>query len=227
VVLPRAADTDSIVVSVRSTTAAGQVTDRLDLPGGGHFVHLKDPTGGFKSKAGLSALTCRALETFSGEAGVIELSDPSATLIRYTAGVDASLGAKAAAELLAPAIEAMGPVRVTLMPVGSEAEPSVVDAELAVSPEGNTISLSFEAPEGQWSFALADELQLKTPAGERIVDHLSLTGTAGVQTGPGLDGYVAGDLSCVAGTEDGTDEDAAATEDLAATEDAADEDAAG
>jgi hypothetical protein len=214
VVLPRAADVDSIAVSVRSSTGAGQLIDRLDLPGGGHFIHLKDPTGGFKSKSGLSPLTCRALETFSGEAGVIELTDPSATLIRYTAGINASVDVDvdAAAELLAPAIEAMGPVRVTLTPVGLDAEPTVVDADLAVSPEGNAISLSFEAPEGQWVFALADELKLKTPTGERIVDHISLTGTAGVQTGPGLDGYVAGDLSCVAGAteEPATEEDEAA-----------------
>jgi len=57
--------------------------------------------------------------------------------------------------------------------------------------------LTFEAPAGLWRFGLADELELKTPAGERIFDHTSLTGTAGILTGPGLDGFVAGDATCI------------------------------
>ncbi|MEX1294844.1 MAG: hypothetical protein AB1Z67_01600, partial [Candidatus Limnocylindrales bacterium] len=64
--IPRTGEVDDIVVSVRSTTDAGQVIDRLELPGGGHFIDLRDPTGGFKKNAGVSALTCRAIETFSG-----------------------------------------------------------------------------------------------------------------------------------------------------------------
>ncbi len=128
-------------------------------------------------------------------AACVELSDVDATLIRYTAGVDASVGPKKAAELLGPAIEAVGPVSVALTAVGTEAEPLIVDGELSASPDGRTVSLTFEAPAGQWLFALADELELKTPAGERIIDHTSLTGTAGVLTGPGLDGFVAGDAN--------------------------------
>ncbi len=198
VVVPRAGDTDAITVSVHSTTRAGQVTDRLDLPGGGHFIDLRAPTGGFKAKGDLSPLSCRALETFSGEGGIVELSDVDATLIRYTAGVDASVGEKKTAELLGSAIEAVGPVSVALTAVGAEAEPLIVDGELSASPDARTISLTFEAPAGQWRFALADELELKTPAGERIIDHTSLTGTAGILTGPGLDGFVAGNPACFA-----------------------------
>jgi hypothetical protein len=197
VVVPRAGDTDAISVSVHSTTRAGLVTDRLDLPGGGHFIDLRAPTGGFKAKGDLAPLGCRALETFSGDGGVVELSDVDATLIRYTAGVDASVGQKKAAELLGPAIEAVGSMSVALTAVGVEAEPLIVDGALSVSPDGRTVSLAFEAPAGQWRFALADELELKTPAGERIIDHTSLTGTAGILTGSGLDGFVAGDATCI------------------------------
>ena len=197
VVVPRAGDTDAITVSVHSTTGAGLVTDRLDLPGGGHFIDLRAPAGGFKAKGDLAPLSCRALETYSGEGGVVELGDLDGTLIRYTAGVDASVGQKKAAELLAPAIEAVGPVSVALTAVGAEAEPLIVDGELSASPDGRTVSLTFEAPAGQWRFGLADELELKTPAGERIIDHTSLTGTAGILTGPGLDGFVAGDATCI------------------------------
>ena len=90
-----------------------------------------------------------------------------------------------------------GPVAVLLTPVGVEApEPLEVEGELAISEAGDVVTLSFEAPAGRWTFALADEEQPLTPAGERIVDHVSLTGTAGVRTGPGLDGIVAGDPSC-------------------------------
>ncbi len=192
--IPRAGDTRSITVSVRSTTADGQVIDRLDLPGGGHFVDLGSPLGGFKVKAGLPRLACRALETFSGSGGVAELSDVDATQIRYTVGVDDSVGPGKAEQLLAPAVEAAGPVSVVLTPVGSEDGATTVEGELAVVPEGNAATLTFEAPEGQWTFALADGLV--TPAGEALVDHSSLTGPAGVLTGAGLDGYVAGDRSC-------------------------------
>jgi hypothetical protein len=197
VVVPRAGDTDVITVSVHSTTGSGQVVDRLDLPDGGHFIDLVDPLGGFKAKAGLPRLSCRALETFSGAGGLVEVSDPEATLVRYTVGVDDTAGLKKAAQLLAPALDAAGPVSVVLSPVGSDAEPVTVEGELESSPEGNAVSLSFEAPAGQWSFALGDELELVTPAGESIVEHSSLTGPAGVRTGPGLDGFVAGDRACL------------------------------
>ncbi len=80
--------------------------------------------------------------------------------------------------------------------VGSDEEPQTVKGELAVAQAGNAVSLAFEAPAGQWSFALGDEFELTTPAGESIIDHTSLTGGAGVLTGAGLDGFVTGDLSC-------------------------------
>jgi hypothetical protein len=70
----------------------------------------------------------------------------------------------------------------------------VVEAELAVSAQQDTVSLTFEVPAGQWSFALAGGTKLETPTGEPIIDHASLTGGAGLSTGPGLDGLVAGDL---------------------------------
>ena len=170
--IPRSGDTDVVSVAVRSTASAGQVIDRLELPGGGHFIDLGEPAGGLKSKDGASALTCRAIETFSGDGGVVELSDVDATLIRYTAGVDPSVGQKKRTELLGQAIEAAGPASVTLAPVGSEAAPTTVSGELAVVEGGNAVQLTFEAPAGQWTFELAEALV--TPAGERIVDHATL-----------------------------------------------------
>ena len=190
--IPRAGVAE-IAVSVRSTTNGGQVVDRLALPDGGHFIELKDPSGGYKKGAGLPALGCRAIETFSGEGGVLELSDIDATFIRYTAGVDPSIGQNKRADLFSAV--AAGPVSVILTPVGSGDEPTTVEGELSITPQENAVQLTFEAPAGQWRFALADEL--KTPAGELLVDHSSLTGPAGVLTGPGLDGLAVGDLSCV------------------------------
>ncbi|MGD8682545.1 MAG: hypothetical protein PVG27_01235 [Chloroflexota bacterium] len=195
-VLPRAADTDAITVSVRSSTDVGSVIDRLELPGGGHFVDLSDPTGGWKPKPGLAPLSCRSLETFNGESDTIEGLGIDANLVRYTAGIETTADPAEAQELLGTAIEAVGPVTVALSEPGSEAQPLIVDGDLALTTDGNAVTLTFEAPEGQWVFRLAGGLELKTPAGEDVVDHMSLTGPAGVQVGPGLDGYVAGDLSC-------------------------------
>jgi hypothetical protein len=225
--IPRVGETDVITVSLQSTTADGLVVDRLDLPGGGHFVDLRNPLGGFKAKAKLSRLGCRAIETFSGSGGVVELSDVDATQIRYTAGVDDSVGQAKREQLLAPAVEAAGPVSVVLTPAGSEDSTVTVEGELTLVPEGNAVSLTFEAPAGQWSFALADELL--TAAGEAFVDHSSLTGPAGVLTGPGLDGYVAGDISCVTEEPDAvaspSEEPAAEDADVAADDPAVDDDA--
>ena len=213
--IPRDSGVDDITVSVRSTTSGGQVIDRLELPGGGYFIDLKDTTGGYKQNAGVPALACRAIETFSGEGGVIELTDIDATLVRYTAGVDTSIGGQKRGDLLAAADAAAGPVSVVLTPVGSDEEPLSVPGELSITPQDNAVQLTFEAPAGQWRFALEQELM--TPAGELYVDHSSLTGPAGVLTGPGLDGLAAGDLSCT--TPEGT----AAAEDVTSEEAASDE----
>ena len=204
VVVPRADDTDAITVSVRSSTEDGNVIDRLDLPGGGHFIDLGDPTGGYKPKSDLPPLSCRALETFNGESGTIEGLGIDANLIRYTAGLEPTADPAVAAELLGPALAAAGPVEVALSVPGSDDEPLVVPGELAEAEEGNAVRLTFEAPAGQWTFRLASDSGLKSPAGERIIDHASLTGPAGVQVGPGLDGFVAGDRACApsAVTED-------------------------
>jgi hypothetical protein len=203
--IPAAKDSDSIVVSVRSSTEVGEVLDRLELPGGGHFVSLADPTGGWSKQAGLPPLACRTLETFSAETAT-GLSDPAGTRIRYTTGVATSEpGATSEPDaddsgdqlaLLGPAIDAMGSVPVALSAVGSGDEPATVNGELAVSAQQDAVTLTFEAPAGQWSFALAEGSELLTPAGEAIIDHRSLTGAAGVATGPGLDGFVTGDADC-------------------------------
>lgn len=199
--IPAAADSDSVVVSVRSSTEVGEVLDRLELPGGGHFITLADPTGGWSSQGGLPPLACRSLETATAESAA-ELSDPDATLIRYTVGVaaDGEIGQPGEPvdkqALLGPAIDAAGTVPVLLTAIGSADEPLTVDGELTVGPAQDTISLTLEAPPGQWSFGLADDMELVTGAGEAIIDHRSLTGAAGVATGPGLDGFVSGDPSC-------------------------------
>ncbi|HSM33506.1 MAG TPA: hypothetical protein VK987_05415 [Anaerolineae bacterium] len=200
--VPAATDSDSVVVSVRSSTAVGEVLDRLELPGGGHFVSLADPAGGWSGKSGLPPLGCRSLETFSADT-VADLSDPAGTRIRYSAGVgiaaspdDVPMDSDEQLALLGPAFDLAGTIPVAVTAVGSGQEPTVVQADLAVSAQQDAVSLTLEVPPGQWSFALAEGTELETPAGERIIDHTSLTGGAGLSTGPGLDGLVAGDLSC-------------------------------
>jgi hypothetical protein len=195
-VMPRSRAVESVSVAVRTSTDAGEVVDRLELPGGGILIDLADPGAGFSKNAGVDALTCRALETFSAEADGVTLLDPDATVIRYTAGMDASADPVAAAELLAAAVDAEGPIPMELTPMGSEAEPLAIDGLLAMAPMGNALTLSMEVPAGQWHFEPGEGAQLETPSGERLIDHASLTGSAGVLTGPGLDGVVAGDPTC-------------------------------
>lgn len=221
VVVPRADDTQAITVSVRSSTPDGSVIDRLDLPGGGHFIDLGDPTGGYKPKAELPPLSCRALETFNGQSGTIEGLGIDANLVRYTVGLEPTADPAVAAKLLGPALITAGPVEVALSVPGSDEAPLVVPGQLADAEEGNAVRLTFEAPEGQWTFELVGESALKTPAGERIIDHSSLTGPAGVRVGPGLDGFVAGNRVCApsAAAEDAAAEAAGAAEAEAAAGD--------
>ncbi len=195
-IMPLDQDNDSVVVSVRSSTEIGEVVDRLELPAGGHFVDLADPTGGWDPKAGLAPLECRSLETLGATAA--GLPDPASTLIRYSAGVAPASDPDTAAALLGPAIDAAGTIPMELTAVGSD-ETTTVQADLAVAPDGNAISVVLEAPAGAWTFAPPEELALDTAAGETIISQASLTGAAGVQTGPDLDGLVAGDLSCGGG----------------------------
>jgi hypothetical protein len=207
--MPRTQDNDALRVSVRSATADGVVIDHLEVPGGGTFVDLDDPTGGWDESAGVPLIECRSLETYTAASGV-ELSSPDSSLVRYTAGMEPDGDPETIAAALGPAIERMGPVDVALSAVGTDEAPLIIPAELAVAPRMNAVSLTFEAPAGQWRFELADDEALLTPAGEAIVDHVSLIGTAGLLTGPGLDGYVAGDLSC---SDAGSVEDDAAPDD--------------
>lgn len=201
VILPRARDAQSVSVTLRTSTDAGEVIDRLELPDGGTFVDLASPSGGFRAKAALEPLSCRALETFSGSSTDPAPVDPEATLIRYTAGMRSD-EADLAAEVLAPAIAAAGPVSLLLTEVGFQqeeteaAEPLEVEGELAVVPGGTAITLTMEVPAGRWSFSSPEDAPLDLPNGQPLFDHASLTGSAGVLTGPGLDGVVAGDPAC-------------------------------
>jgi hypothetical protein len=195
-VMPSSKAVESVTVAVRTGTDAGEVIDRLELPGGGILADLSDPGAGFSKGAGVEALSCRALETFSAESGEVTLVDPGATLIRYTAGMDVSADAASAAQLLAAAADAVGPIPMLLTAVGSDAEPLAIDGELSMTPTMDVLTLIMEVPAGQWRFEPAEGAQLETPSGERLIDHGSLTGSAGVLTGPGLDGVVAGDPTC-------------------------------
>ena len=195
-VMPLPSDARSVAISLRTMTEAGEVIDRLELPAGGHLVSLSDPAGGLDARAGATPLACRSLETFSGGSGLVELDDPSATLIRYTAGATPP-GAAAAAEDLLAALDAFeATVPVTMTRLDADDEPFDVDADLALAPALGSFTLSMEVPAGQWAFEAAEDVELLTPGGESLIDHRSLTGRAGVLSGDGLDGFVAGDPDC-------------------------------
>jgi hypothetical protein len=195
-ILPRPRDVSSVSVALRTSTEAGEVIDDLLLPDGGAFIDLDDPSGGFSAGAGLEPLSCRALETFSSDSTDPAPADPDGTLIRYTVGLSTA-DTEAAARVLAPALDALGtvPLLVTEFGADEEAEALQVEGELAAA-GSNAVTLTLEVPAGRWSFSPAEEAQLELPNGEALIDHTSLTGSAGVLTGPGLDGVVAGDPAC-------------------------------
>jgi hypothetical protein len=201
-VMPLPADARSMAVTLRTATEAGEVIDRLDLPGGGHLVSLADPAAGYVGRAGPAALGCRALETYSASSGLMALDDPAATLIRYTAGLDpGSMGSADGEDALA-ALEGYDdtlPVVATRLDADGEPgsdEPLELEADLSVAPSLGSFSVTLEVPAGAWTFEAAAGQDLVTPAGEALVDHGSLTGRAGIQTGDGLDGFVVGDRRC-------------------------------
>jgi hypothetical protein len=187
-IMPRPKDAKSVTVAVRTSTANGEIVDRLELAGGGHHLVFADPVDGYRKKSGVKALACRSLEAFSADSSVLASDDPDATFIRYTVGGDA--------ELLAPVLEAGDSIPMLLKPIGSDAEPLAVDAQVTAAPSLGAVSLTMEVPPGQWAFATADESAFRAPNGQRLIDHSSLTGRAGVRTEFGRDGFAAGDPDC-------------------------------
>ena len=195
-VMPLTADTRSVAVTLRTVTDSGEIIDRLELPGGGHLIPLAEPAAGFGAKAGVDPLGCRSLETYSAGSGVMALDDPTATLIRYSAGAGAALPLTEAEALLAALDAYAESVPVTLERLDADGGSVSVDAQLARAPALNAFTLTMEVPAGRWTFEAADGTALLTPAGEALIDPTSLTGRAGVLTGEGLDGFVSGDSTC-------------------------------
>src|SRR3970282_1662528 len=112
--------------------------------------------------------------------------DPTATLIRYSAGAGAALPMTEAQALLAALDAYAESVPVTLERLDAEGGSVSVDAQLARAPALNAFTLTMEVPAGRWTFEAADGTELLTPAGEALIDPTSLTGRAGVLTGGGL-----------------------------------------
>jgi hypothetical protein len=201
--LPERRDATSLAISLRSVTDAGEILDRLELPGGGRFVALGDATAGFHAGDGAVPLGCRSLSTTSRPSGTGSgpTSDGEAgatTTILYRAGVgsDPESGEIPDAGALLAALEGRDTVPMRLQRLDEEAEPLDVDGVVTLAPALGSFSLAMDVPPGQWTFAPAEGKDLVTPAGEALIDHVSLTGRAGVRTGEGLDGFVSGDEGC-------------------------------
>lgn len=197
-IMPLPGDATAASVALRTMTPAGEVVDRLELPGGGHLVPLADPALGWDPAEGTPPLACRSLETFSVASGQPGL-EPGATRLRYTAGVDPSLGPAQAEAVLALLGESGTTVSLTARAVGADGERGEalpVDATVSRARGLNAFTLTLDLPAGTWTLETTGEGALLTPAGEPLVDVSSLIGRAGVRTGDRLDGFVAGDPGC-------------------------------
>jgi hypothetical protein len=195
--LPERRDARNLAVTLRSVTDAGEVIDRLELPGGGHLVPLEDPALGFKPGDGAIPLGCRAIATRSGTVSADD-GVGSTTTIVYTAGVgrDAETGEMADPDDTFAALEGLDTVPIRLERLDSEEEPLIVEAPVTMSPAMGTFSVLIDVPPGQWTFRPEDPEALVTPAGEALIHHATLTGRAGIRTGEGLDGFVIGAPDC-------------------------------
>ena len=201
--LPERRDARSLAVSLRSITDAGEIVDRLELPGGGRFVALGDPTAGFRARDGAVPLGCRSIATSThqaeaDDAPVGDGASGTTTTITYRAGVgsDPDTGETPDASTVLGALEVQDTVPMRMTRLDEDAEPLVVDGRVTLAPALGSFSLEMDVPPGQWTFAPVEGKDLVTPAGEALIDHASLTGRAGVLTGEGLDGFVSGDEGC-------------------------------
>lgn len=216
IIMPMTSDATSVTVALRSVTTDGEVIDRLEVPGGGHFISLEDATGGWDAEAGSPPLACRSLEALpvaaaaAAAAGAASGSDaataPDTTRVRYAAGADPALDTLASRALLAALDDAGETITLALTPVradeGSDAGENggtgqlTVDAALARAPGLGAFALTFDAPPGTWRIDVVDGEALVTPAGEALIDTGSLIGSGGLRTREGLLGLVAGDPTC-------------------------------
>lgn len=197
--LPEPRDARAVAVSLRSTTDQGEVIDRLELPGGGHLLPLDDPGLGFKAGDGAEPLACRAIATAATAPTTADgAASEVTTMIHYTAGVgmDAETGAPADATAALAALDGLGSVPLRVQRLDEDAEPLDIEAPLSLAPVLGAFTLTIDVPPGTWAFEPADADAFRTPAGEALIDHRTLSGRAGVRTGAGLVGFVSGDPGC-------------------------------
>ncbi|MFV2062484.1 MAG: hypothetical protein ACC726_03100 [Chloroflexota bacterium] len=180
----------SATVTLRSEGADGEIFDELRLPSGGRFLGLDSTAWGLNVKKGGIPLACRSVEVLSGGSEGAEDIEAGSYAIRYTVGWQED-------EMLAEQVMALGDTTpVALTAVRSGEEPVLVDAAVAFDPRVNSATFTVPVPEGQWMFSSPEDAPLKTPGGQSVIDLRPLTGSAGLLTGAGLDGFVAGDASC-------------------------------
>ncbi len=192
--VPLPQDARAVSVALRSMTPAGEVIDRLTLPGGGPLVPLDDAALGWTDATAEPPLACRSLETSSSGAGLADI-DAGLTRVRYAVGTDPSLDEAAAEAQLAALGADSDTIALTFQPVG-EGDPVAVEAIVQRLPDLRAATLTMDVPPGTWTFTPDDAAALRTPSGEAIVDASSLVGSGGLRTAEGLDGFVAGDPRC-------------------------------
>jgi hypothetical protein len=194
-VMPLPSDAGSVAVTLRTMSDDGEVLDRLELPDGGHLVDLDDPSAGYDGQEDSGRLGCRSLETYSAaETGTLD--EPDGTLVRYAAGAAPLRSADEPRALLAALAAYDQTIPVTLRSVDGDDEPLTVDARLARAPALGAFTLTMEVPAGRWTFEAAGDAELRTPAGEALVEARSLVGQGGLLTGDGQHGFVSGDPAC-------------------------------
>ena len=186
--LPR--DATAATITLRANGPGGEYFDSVELPSGGRFIGTGDPAWGLKLAKGAMPLVCRSVETLSAGSAGAEDVEPGSALIRYTVGWEDGSD-------VADQVVALGDgVDVALTGPAMPEEALIVEAAVSVAPAGDAATFTVVVPEGQWLVSPVSADDLVTSNGQSLIDLRPLTGSAGVLTGAGLDGFVAGVEHC-------------------------------
>jgi len=180
----------SATVTLRAEGPDGEIFDELRLPSGGRFLGLDSTAWGLKVRNKGIPLACRSVEVLVGGSEGAEDIDVGSYAVRYAVSWLED-------EKLAAQVAALGDTtQVALTAVRSGEEPTLIDAAVAFDATTNSATFTVPVTEGQWLFASPPDASLQTAGGQSLIDLRPLTGSAGLLTGAGLDGFVAGDERC-------------------------------
>jgi hypothetical protein len=183
---------DAETFTVMSRTGSGTMYDQADLPGGGTHIGLPGTPWRFnvgKSATDQPRYTCQRIDMYEPmiDTAASESSPPHPFRLESTFELEDPVEFSDTVTF---------PLR--LFPVGSDADPTVVDGMVELLPGFGGMRFSAYVPEGHWQLERID-LRSGYPTFLDSTDPPRfgpLFGNAGLLVGPGLSGHTAGNAGC-------------------------------